>query len=269
MFFTDTHAHLHMRPLSFRAADAVKKAAEQNVRRIVTIGIDLEDSKRALEFASGYTGVYAAIGVHPHDAEGFQFAQLGAFERLLSSPKVIAVGEVGLDFYRNRSPRDKQTEVFSLMVDMALAAELPLALHTRESSKETLEVLNSIVGERDHPILFHCFNGDSAILEWGMRRNAVYFSFAGNVTYPKATQLHDALARLPIERLLIETDCPYLTPVPLRGKENEPAYLTFTAEYVSRAKKISIGELGSRLEENFISFFGKRPAGSAAAFKDN
>ena len=260
MFFTDTHAHIHMRPLNSRVKEILKSAAEQNVRRIVTIGIDTKDSASAFELASAYSGVYATAGVHPHDAESFGLKQLGTLEKLLSHSKVIAVGEVGLDFYRNRSPKDKQIEVFSLMADTALAVNLPLILHIREASKEVLEVLERIIGERDHPILFHCFNGDPLLMDWGMKRKKVYFSFAGNVTYPKAIELHKALARLPAERLFIETDCPYLTPEPHRGKENEPAYLPHTAKYVAKAKNISLSDLAERLEENFLSFFGNHPA---------
>jgi TatD DNase family protein len=259
VFLTDTHAHLHSHPLSSRADETVKKAAEQNVRRMITIGTDLDDSVLAHRFASAHPGVFAAVGVHPHDAENFRIAQLGKFEQLLSYPEVIAVGEVGLDFYRNRSPKDKQIEVFSIMADMALGANLPLALHTRDASEDTVDVLERIVGGRELPLLFHCFNGDPVLLEWGLKREKTYFSFAGNVTYRKATLLHEALERLPTERLFIETDCPYLTPEPLRGKENEPAYLHYTAEYVSKAKKISMNDLATLLEENFKSFFKSAP----------
>ncbi len=261
MFLTDTHAHVHMSPLNARAGEVLKKAVDQNVRRVVTIGIDLEDSTHAFELAAEYSGVYSTAGVHPHDAESFEFVQLGMFETLLSHSKVIAVGEVGLDFYRNRSSRDKQIEVFSLMADMALAAKLPLIVHTRDASTETVEVLDHIIGSREHPILFHCFNGDPMLINWGMKRKKVMFSFAGNVTYPKAVELHEALARLPLDRLFVETDCPYLTPAPHRGRENEPAYLPHTAKYVAEVKKVMPDYLAMKLEENFVAFFGEHQAG--------
>jgi TatD DNase family protein len=253
-FLTDSHAHIQMSPLDLISSEVVARANEAGVGRIVTIGIDLADSVNAVKLANKFDNVYAAVGVHPHDAENFSFKELGAFEELLANKKVIAVGEIGLDYYRNRSPKDKQIEVFAIMLDMAVSAELPIIIHTREAAADTIRELDSAT-DRTQRALLHCFSGDKSLLEWGLAREHCLFSFAGNVTYPKAVELHEALKKIPLERLLIETDCPYLAPVPLRGKQNEPAYLTHTAEFVAAAKGVSVERLAEQLEANFKGFF--------------
>ncbi|MDR2883687.1 MAG: TatD family hydrolase [Deferribacteraceae bacterium] len=252
---TDSHAHIHMPPLNEYTDDIVRRAAESNVKRIVTIGIDLADSIKAVEVANRYDNVYACVGVHPHDSEQFNFKDLGRFEKLLQNPKVIGVGEIGLDYYRNNSPKDIQIEVFAVMLDMAISAKLPIIIHTREATEDTIIQLDNILGGLDHPILFHCFNGADPLIEWGLQRKNCFFSFAGNVTYPKAIELHNAVAKLPLERLLIETDCPYLAPVPMRGKQNEPANLPHTAAYIAKRKGIPVELLAEQMEENFKRLF--------------
>lgn len=253
--YTDTHVHINMKPLKYRAAELVQRAAENNVTRMITIGTCVEDSAEAVKTAEKFENVYAAIGIHPHDAKEFNYKDLGTLEKLAQNKKVLGIGEVGLDFYRDISPRKTQEEVFITMLDLALAAELPVIIHTRDADAETARVLDNMLGDSGHPVLFHCFNGAQNLLEWGMARKNVMFSFAGNVTYPKATLLHDALAQIPVERLFIETDCPYLAPIPLRGKENEPAYLIHTAKYVSAAKQMDETRFAEQLEANFKRFF--------------
>jgi TatD DNase family protein len=255
IFFTDSHAHIHMPPLDQTTADIVKRANEHNIHRILTIGIDVKDSANAIKATMKYDNVYAAVGVHPHNAAEFNIRELSAFEEMLTKPKVIAIGEVGLDFYRNNSPKERQIEVFSLMIDLAISAGKPIIIHSREAAADTISLLENIIGDQDQKILFHCFSGEKSLLEWGMARKNCLFSFAGNVTYPKAVELHSALAQIPVERLLIETDCPYLAPIPLRGRQNEPAYLPHTAKYVAEAKNLGLENLASRLEGNFREFF--------------
>jgi TatD DNase family protein len=227
-----------------------------DVRRVITIGTELADSTAAAEIAANHRGIYAAVGVHPHDAEEFSAKDLGAFEVLLQQPSVVAVGEVGLDYYRDHSPRDVQKDVFAMMADMALSSGKPLLIHSREAAADTVAVLDSIFKDKSHPIIFHCFSGDKLLLEWGMKRDDCYFSFAGNVTYPKAVQLHEALRAIPLDRLLIETDAPYLAPSKMRGKQNEPSYVPMTAAYVAEAKGVAGEELAGQLEVNFTNIFG-------------
>ena len=253
MWISDTHAHLHMEPLCREADSVIKRGLAAGIKRFVTIGIDLEDSRRALALAEKYDCVYATAGVHPHDASGMTFRDLGAFEELLSHKKVLAVGEVGLDYYRNHSPHDKQQEVFAMMADLAVSSGKPLVIHTREAASDTVKMLSELA--EGHPTLLHCFSGDRELLEWGVKRENVFFSFAGNVTYPKAVEITEALEFLPLERFFIETDCPYLTPMPFRGKQNEPAYLVHTADYVAKAKNISQDKLLTELEKNFLRLY--------------
>ncbi|MDR2870037.1 MAG: TatD family hydrolase, partial [Deferribacteraceae bacterium] len=238
-------------------ADLLTRAHAQHIERFITIGISAADSREAVKMAERHADVYAAVGVHPHDAAEFDYKELGLLEELASHKKVLAIGEVGLDFYRNISPKATQIEVFSTMIDLAIASALPIIIHCREAAVDTVAVLENMLGKADHQILFHCFSGEQSLVDWGLARQNVMFSFAGNVTYPKATQLHAALAQLPLERLFIETDCPYLAPVPLRGKQNEPAYVTHTADYVALAKAISRQMLEEQLELNFRAFFKK------------
>ena len=254
MFITDTHAHLHMEPLCREADAVIRRGLSADVKRFVTIGIDLEDSRRALALAEKYDCVYATVGVHPHDASGMTFRDLGAFEELLLHKKVLAVGEVGLDYYRNHSPHEKQREVFTMMVDLALSADKPLVIHTREAASDTVKMLSELA--EGHSTLLHCFSGDRELLEWGIKRENVFFSFAGNVTYPKAVEIREALELLPLDRILIETDCPYLTPTPFRGKQNEPAYVTEVAAQLAKIKNIPVERIAKESSQNFFRLFG-------------
>lgn len=255
-FFTDTHTHIHSGPLVKELPEVRQRAYDANVRRMITIGTDLADSKAAAAIARQHPEIYAAVGTHPHDAAGFSHNQLAGFLELLKQDKVTAVGEVGLDYHYNYSPKDTQIEVFAVMADLALSENVPLIVHSREAAKDTVDVLDSVFGGTDHPILLHCFSGDRLLLEWGLTNENVMFSFAGNVTYPKATQLHGALKEVPAARLFIETDAPYLAPNKMRGKQNEPSYIPLTAAFVAAAKELETESLAACLEDNFTRFFG-------------
>jgi TatD DNase family protein len=256
MFFTDTHAHIHFPPMAKSIPAVLARAAEKGVRRILTIGTSLPDSRKAVKTAESFEGVYAAIGVHPHDASAFSRRNISEFEALFASPKVIAVGEVGLDFYRNLSEPKKQKEVFSIMLDVALARKLPVIIHSREASADTARLLKQLDEDTSLPIILHCFDGTDELLNFGLKRGNVFFSFAGNVTYKKAEQIASALLKVDLEHILIETDSPYLAPVPLRGKDNEPSYITHTAEFISKSRGIAYDELALILEKNFSGIFG-------------
>lgn len=256
-FFTDTHAHIHSEPLSTEINAVLARALEANVQRILTIGTDLADSVAAAGLAGRVQGIYAAAGVHPHDARDFSLPQLSELEALLKKPGVVAVGEVGLDYFRNHSPREAQMEVFAMMCDLALSSGLPLVIHSRDAAQDTADILDGVFGNTEHPIIFHCFDGSRLLLDWGLRRERCYYSFAGNLTYPKAAQLHEALQGVPADRLFIETDAPYLAPSKMRGKQNEPSYMVMTVAYMAQDRGFSEGELARRLEANFTGVFGE------------
>ncbi|MDR2104450.1 MAG: TatD family hydrolase [Deferribacteraceae bacterium] len=254
-FLTDTHAHLHFSPLSADIEGVLERAVKNGVKRIINIGTSLEDSRKAVDIAEKYCGIYAAVGTHPHDAERFTHRDIAKFEELLSSPKALAVGEVGLDFYRNLSSPKVQEEVFSVMVDIASARKTPLIIHSRQAAEDTARVLRGV--EESIPIILHCFDGSEELIDFGLSRKNLFFSFAGNLTYKKAEKIANSLSVIALDRVLIETDSPYLAPQPLRGKDNEPSFIVNTAGFLAEKKGVSYNDLALILEDNLIKIFGE------------
>jgi TatD DNase family protein len=253
LFLTDTHSHIHFS--HFEDINLLLMNMKENaVKRTITIGIDYKDSLNAFNLANKYDNIYASIGVHPHDSKDFTYSQIADFEILLSNKKVIAVGEIGLDYYRNHSPKEIQKDVFLTFLDMAISNNLPVIIHNREATKDCISVMNSIDFKLDNVGIIHCFNGDKTMLKWALDKGFM-ISYAGPVTYSKADELRETLKYVPLDRLLIETDCPYLSPSPVRGKQNEPAFVVFTAYTICSIKEIRIKQLALQLEQNFISLF--------------
>jgi TatD DNase family protein len=215
--WTDDHCHLDLDPV--RAAAQVEDAAAAGVERLITVGCDVAQSAAYVDAARRHLGrVFATAGVHPHDASG----GIGGLEALLHEPEIVAVGECGLDFHYDRSPRDVQREVFAAQVALAHAHDLALVIHTREAWAETFDVLAAEgVPERT---VFHCFTGGPDEARRCLDLGAV-LSFSGIVTFPSATDLQEAARQCPLDRLLVETDSPYLAPVPHRGQRNQPAWV--------------------------------------------
>ncbi|RPI30846.1 MAG: TatD family deoxyribonuclease, partial [Actinomycetota bacterium] len=225
----DTHCHLEM----LRHTEAsLDEAWDAGLDAIVTIGIDLETSRQAVELARRHEPVYATVGLHPHDAARLDDELLRELEALAVEPKVVAVGECGLDFYRDLAPRDAQRAAFSAQIELARRAGLPLVVHVREAGDEALDILEREAG--DLTVVMHCFSLPDAV-ELCARRG-YYCSFAGNVTFKSAEALRAAAAALPDELLLVETDAPYLSPVPFRGKENRPVRVAYAAAAVAAAR---------------------------------
>ena len=244
----DTHAHLDA---CGDPPDAVlARARAAGVTRVLTIGTGLGSSRAALALAEEHPDVFAVVGVHPHDAAGEEARRLDELRPLLAHPRAVAVGETGLDFYRDRAPRAAQAELFH--GELALAGELglPVVVHTREADEQTVAQLTSFGGT----VILHCFSSP-ALLEVALERG-YYVSFAGNVTYPRAPELREAAARVPADRLLAETDSPYLAPQPVRGRPNEPAYVVHTLATLASARGEEEGELAARIEANAAAAFG-------------
>jgi len=237
----DTHAHLEM--CDGEPEDVAAAAADAGVSRILTIG-----REQAVGLAEQIPGVWAVVGVHPHEA-----AEVGdpaaAVRELIGHPRAVAVGECGLDFYRDYAPRDRQRALFEQQ--LALAAELskPVVVHTRAASQETAAVLASFPGT----VVLHCFSAPD-LLPVALERG-YYVSFAGNVTYPKAGELREAARQVPGDRLLAETDSPYLSPQPRRGRPNEPANIVHTVSILAEARGEDADELGARLDVNATAAF--------------
>jgi TatD DNase family protein len=249
----DTHAHLHFPDFMTDFDEMMTRARAAGVRRMVTIGTDAETSRAAVAIAERDPDVWASVGLHPHDAESGDEALFAELERLAGSPRVVALGEMGLDFFRNLSPRPVQETAFRRQIALARALRKPVLVHCRDAYAETLALLAE-EGVKDVGGIMHCFSGDVEIarrcLDLGL-----LVSLAGPVTYPNARALPDVARFVPADRLVVETDCPYLPPQPYRGKRNEPSYLVITAARVADLRKESIDELGPRMAENARRLF--------------
>lgn len=236
LFLIDSHAHLDDRAFDADRLEVVRRAREAGVRAIVTVGVaeTVEGIERAVALASGHDEVYATVGVHPHDAEKFGPEAYPRIERLAGHPRVVGVGETGLDYHYMHSPAKVQQEAFRRFLRMARRVDLPVVIHTREAEGDTLSILREALAEHPGPLcgVVHCFSGDYDLarkfLDMGLD-----LSFTGVITFPGAAGLRDVLKKIPLERVLLETDCPYLAPVPHRGKRNEPAFVARVAGQVA------------------------------------
>jgi TatD DNase family protein len=230
----ETHCHLNNARFDEDRDAVIDRARKSGVTEFIEIGYDLESSRQAVALTDPVRRIYAAVGIHPHDATAWDAEAEGEIRRLAAEPGVVAIGEIGLDFYRDLSPRDAQFAAFAAQLDLATELELPVSIHTRESMAEALTVL-APYGNSGLPGVLHCWSGSVAQAE-----EAVAFGFTlgigGVVTYKNAGELLDVVRAIPLERLLLETDCPYLPPTPYRGKRNEPAYLPLIAEKIAELK---------------------------------
>jgi TatD DNase family protein len=247
----DSHTHLEM--CDPPDAELVTAASEAGVNRIVTIGIDGASGRAALAAAEDFPQVYAAIGRHPNSATGFDDADLAELRALAAHPKCVAIGETGLDFYRDGAPRADQERAFRAQISLARSVGKPLVIHTRDASDETLAVLNAeAAGVR---VILHCFTMADQIEEC-LAHPDWWISFAGNVTYPKASALRTAALRVPAERLLVETDAPFLSPQPVRGRPNQPANVALTAQALAVERRVPYDELERAVEASAAEVFG-------------
>jgi TatD DNase family protein len=256
--FVDSHAHIDGEEYDADRDEVLERAREAGVCAILNVGTGDPHSgtlERAVEVAEKYEGVYAAVGVHPHDARLFDDEAAGRIQRLVEqSSRVIAWGEIGLDYHYDHSPRDVQREVFTRQLRLAREAELPVIIHSREADDETVNILRDEWQGVAQGGVMHCFGGGRAIME-SVVELGFMISFAGNITFKKAENLRDVSRHVPLERLLIETDCPYLTPVPYRGKRNEPARVVEVARCLAELHQVTTEEMGRLTTENFERFF--------------
>ena len=253
--FIDTHAHIHMREFDADRAEALARAEAAGIGLMLAVGYHLEASQKAVEAAGHYPQVYASVGIHPHDASGYDDAAEETLRALATQPKVVAIGEAGLDFFRNRSPHSVQAEAFRRQIRLARELDLPLIIHDREAHQETMQILETEGAER---VVLHCFSGDLAMAEEAWQRG-YYVSIAGPVTYPKNEALREVVRKAKTDRLLLETDCPYLPPQAFRGQRNEPAHLLHTAQEVARLLEVPLTELGRLTSENARRLFRLPP----------
>jgi TatD DNase family protein len=248
----DTHTHLDA--LDDDPADVVARAAAVGVTRILTVGTDVAGSRRALELAEEHDGVYAIIGIHPHAARDATDDDVAAIADLLAHPKAVGAGEMGLDWFRDYAPRDTQLRLFDAMLAVAADTAKPAVIHTRAADEDTLAALAGFAGS----VVLHCFSSPH-MLPTALERGW-YVSFAGNATFPKAVDLRLAAREVPADRILAETDAPYLAPQPVRGKRNEPAYVMHTLASLAHARNVDAAELERQIDANASACFGLPPA---------
>jgi TatD DNase family protein len=246
----DTHAHLDA--LDGDASEALVRARAAGVRQVIAVGSGLESCRAVLAIAEQEDGVFAALGLHPHQAGDSGDQDLAELEQLLAAPKVVAVGEAGLDHYRDYAPRDRQLDLFRAQAELAARLQMPLVVHSRAADVETAEVLEGLPAATT--VVLHCFSSLGLLAPALGRR--WYVSFAGNVTYPNATELRTAAAQVPVDRLLAETDSPYLAPQPVRGRPNEPANVVHTLAALAEVRGEDPHELERAIEANAAAAFG-------------
>jgi TatD DNase family protein len=218
---------------------------------VITIGADLASSREAARLAGKHRGIWATVGVHPHDAKAVTKNVIDELEGLAGS--AVGIGEIGLDYYRDLSPRDVQRRVFAEQLDLARRVGLPIAIHNRESTDDLLAILRE--NARTHRGVIHSFLGDRALAETFLDLG-FHLGVGGPVTFPKNGALRDAVRGMPLERILLETDCPYLTPIPYRGRRNEPAYVRYVAETVAEMRGLPVAEVAQQTTQNTRKLFG-------------
>jgi len=252
--FIDTHAHLFYPNFDGELDELISRAKQNGVDYILVPATDLKTAWQVVDLAKKYQMVYGAVGVHPHDTKDWDSSLIYEIEKLAKHKKIVAIGEIGLDYYYDFSPKEKQIEAFKAQINLALKLDLPIIIHNRDSDDDMMEIIRSYCGSGLKG-QFHCFNGsvENAIELVGMN---FMISFTGNITYKKADNLRRILQHIPPENLLLETDSPFMTPVPHRGKRNEPAYVKLVAEKIAELHKLRIEDVARITSFNAFRIFG-------------
>lgn len=253
MLLIDTHAHLDSSRFNKDRAEVIKNARDTGVSYIVNIGADLKSSRYSVKLAREYPFIFATVGIHPHDAISLDANVLAELEKLAGEEKVVAIGEIGLDYYYDHSPRDIQRAAFIDQLVLAKKLNLPIVVHSREAEEDTISILKEYYRQGGTGIL-HCFSGSLKMAREALELG-FYLAFGGIVTFKNAGGLLEVLEELPLDRILLETDCPYLSPVPYRGKRNEPAYLPYVAEKIGEIKGVSLEEVAEITTANAIRVY--------------
>ena len=252
MYF-DTHAHLDDRQFNEDREEIIKRAKEEGVDLIVNPGDNMSTSKKSIELAENYDFIYAAIGFHPHNAKDVKKDSYRRLEEMSQHPKVVAIGEIGLDYYRNHSPRNVQREVFIGQIEFADKLDLPIIIHDREAHGDIFEILQRYYNGKSGGVL-HSYSG-SVEMAYRFIELGLYISISGPITFKNARKNIEVVKEIPLEHLLIETDSPYLTPEPFRGKRNHPSLVRYVAEKIANIKGIDVEEVAERTRENGKKLF--------------
>jgi TatD DNase family protein len=262
MHLADSHAHLDLEDHFPDQAAVLHRARQAGVDLVINVATGLADAPQVIATARQTPGMVAVIGVHPHGAATMTDADLAALDPLAADPSVVAIGEIGLDFYRHRSPAEVQAYWFRRQLEFAIDCQKPVVIHTREATPVTLSILREYHRRLAGGVM-HCFGGSlaeaQAFLDLGF-----YLSFSGTLTYPKAGPLREVALNAPIDRILVETDCPYLPPQPWRGKRNEPAYVVTTAQQLADTRGLALEEVAAHTWANTLRVFGLTEEGLGA-----
>lgn len=250
----DSHAHLDGPRFAADLEAVIARAAAAGVQTMISVGCDLASSRTCIELARRHAAIHAAIGIHPHDAASLDAACLAELETLAQTPEVVAIGETGLDYYRNRCPHEQQHQAFRQQIALARRCGKPLIIHDRDAHEDVVRILREEEAQAIGGVL-HCFSGDQAMAETCLALG-FYLSFTGTLTYPANQAQRDLLRQLPLDRLLLETDCPYLAPQPWRGQRNEPAYVAETARLIAELRGLSLQDIGRITSLNGYRLFG-------------
>ncbi len=251
----DSHCHLDFPHFDGDRDAVVVRAVLAGVTTVINPGTDLESSRRAVALTERYDNVYAAVGVHPHDASTFGHQTLSELRQLTTHPKVVAIGEIGLDYYRDLSPRAQQRTAFESQLTLAAGLDLPVIIHQRESGTDVMAALRDWAGGGHPGCVLHAFSGDQEMADEAVSLG-FYIGVGGPLTWRKpARRLPEIISHLPLNCLVVETDAPYLAPHPHRGKRNEPAYMVLVAERLAQLCSLSLNELSRQVTENTVRLF--------------
>lgn len=259
-YLVDTHCHLDFQQYADDLTDVLARAADVGVRRIVAPGIDLASSREVVDLANRHDMVVAAVGVHPNSSAEWQDNWIAELRLLARCGKVVAIGEIGLDYYRDHSPRQVQQRAFEAQIALAVELDLPVIVHNRQADQDVLQRLPTVEeGSGTSKGVLHSFSGPWSTAAVALEKG-YYLGFTGPITFKKATELRNVAVQVPMERLLVETDGPFLAPHPYRGKRNEPSYVRYVARKLAELKQINEAEIACRTSANAARLFGKMVA---------
>ena len=248
MELIDTHAHLDFPRFDKDRKKVIKRAIDGGIKRIVNIGSSMTSSRNSVELSRRYPEIYSVVGIHPHNADSFNLNVSKKLKKISENKKVVAIGEIGLDFHYDNSPREKQKQAFRAQLRLAKSLDLPVVIHTRDADKETLEILKeedvSEIGG-----IMHCFASDKKMAE-EILDLGFYIAFGGLITFNNLDDLREIVSKVPLDKLLVETDAPYLTPEPYRGKRNEPLYVKYVAERIAEIKNLDLEKVAEKTTAN-------------------
>lgn len=255
----DTHCHINFESYDEDRQAVIERAADAGVKRIIIPAVDLETSQQGIDLTQQYAGIYCAVGVHPNSTSTFAESDIAQLRELAQAEKVVAIGEIGLDYYWDKSPKDMQKQAFEAQLELAAALNLPVIIHNREASEDVMDILehwvNNLQGPlKERPGVLHSFSAPESIAERALASN-FYLGFTGPITFKKADDLRSIAAKVPLDKLLVETDGPFLTPHPYRGKRNEPAYIPYMVDRLAGLHRLTVEEMAQATTENAERLF--------------